>query len=208
MIRISLENIGKRHQHLWTFRGIDYVFEEKSRTAITGFNGSGKSTLLQIISGYQQPSEGEIIYTYNNTNISSDKIYKLLSIGAPYIDLPEELSIEELITFFCPFKQFQQGINAKSFLEISQLSHTRDKSIKQFSSGMKQRLKLAMAILSETPLLLLDEPLSNLDANGVAWYKEMINTYATEKTILVASNNIEDEIYFCSGRININDYKK
>lgn len=208
MIRINLENIGKRHQHLWTFRGIDYVFEEKTRTAIIGFNGSGKSTLLQIISGYQQASEGKITFTHNTTEVASEKLYKQLSIGAPYIDLPEELSIEELITFFSPFKEFQQGINAESFLEISQLKHARNKSIKQFSSGMKQRLKLAMAILSDTPLLLLDEPLSNLDANGVAWYKEMIDTYALQKTTIVASNNIEDEIYFCSGRININDYKK
>jgi ABC-type multidrug transport system ATPase subunit len=208
LIRIELEKIGKRHQHLWTFRGIDYVFEEKTRTAITGFNGSGKSTLLQIISGYQQASEGKITFTHNTTEVATEKLYKLLSIGAPYIDLPEELSIEELITFFAPFKEFQQGINTESFLEISQLKHARNKSIKQFSSGMKQRLKLAMAILSDTPMLLLDEPLSNLDANGVAWYKEMIDTYALQKTTIVASNNIEDEIYFCSGRININDYKK
>jgi ABC-type multidrug transport system ATPase subunit len=184
------------------------VFEEKTRTAITGFNGSGKSTLLQIISGYQQASEGTITYTHNTQEITSDKIFKLLSIGAPYIDLPEELSIEELITYFTPFKSLQQGISSEAFLEISQLAHAKDKSIKQFSSGMKQRLKLALAILSDTPLLLLDEPLSNLDAIGVAWYKQMIDNYASQKTIIVASNNIEDEIYFCSNRVNINDYKK
>ncbi len=208
MIRISLETIGKRHQHLWTFRGIDYVFEEKTRTAITGFNGSGKSTLLQIISGYQQASEGKITYNYNSKEVASEKLFNLLSIGAPYIDLPEELSIAELIYYFTPFKEFQSGISIPAFLEISQLAHAREKSIKQFSSGMKQRLKLAMAILSDAPLLLLDEPLSNLDAIGVVWYKQMIENYASQKTIIVASNNIEDEIYFCRERININNYKK
>jgi ABC-type multidrug transport system ATPase subunit len=207
LISINIDNVGKRHQNQWTFRGLKANFSDQDKIAIVGFNGSGKSTLIQIISGFQNCTEGKILIAENNVNIDDNLRYKYLSIGAPYIDIPEELSITEFIDFFAPIKPLKDEINKKDFAEIAQLDSAKNKAIKFFSSGMKQRVKLAFAILSKAPILLLDEPLSNLDSVGEKWYHDLINEYGNDKLVFVASNNIAAEISFCSHKININDYK-
>ncbi|NBQ48017.1 MAG: ATP-binding cassette domain-containing protein, partial [Sphingobacteriia bacterium] len=85
--------------------------------------------------------------------------------------------------------------------------HARHKFIRQYSSGMKQRLKLALALLADTPLLLLDEPLSNLDRSGAAWYQQMITDYTAKRTVIVCSNAIEEEHFFCERALDVMDYK-
>ena len=207
MISIHIDSVGKRHQNQWIFRGLNFNFSGQNKIAIVGFNGSGKSTLLQIISGFQNCSEGKILIAENNLNIDDNLRYKYLSIGAPYIDIPEELNITEFINFFAPIKPLKDDINTKNFAEIAQLENAKNKAIKFFSSGMKQRVKLAFAILSKSPILLLDEPLSNLDSIGEKWYHDLINQYAKDKMVFVGSNNISAEISFCNQTININDYK-
>lgn len=207
MISINIENVGKRHQNQWIFRGLKANFSGQDKIAIVGFNGSGKSTLVQIISGFQNCTEGKILIAENNNNIDDSFRYSYLSIGAPYIDIPEELNIIEFIDFFAPIKPLRTEIAIEDFAAIAQLDHAKNKAIKNFSSGMKQRVKLAFAILSKSPILLLDEPLSNLDSFGEKWYNDLINQYAKDKLVFVASNNISAEISFCNQTININDYK-
>jgi ABC-type multidrug transport system ATPase subunit len=100
-----------------------------------------------------------------------------------------------------------KDLTTNDVIGLTGLSHAADKFVKQFSSGMKQRLKLSLAILSDTPLLLLDEPVSNLDKAAIQWYKEMIARYTAERTVIVCSNNIEEEHFFCTRQINISDFK-
>jgi ABC-type multidrug transport system ATPase subunit len=207
LIQVSIDKLGKRHQNQWIFREVNFNFSGTDKIAIVGFNGSGKSTLLQIISGFQNCSEGKILITENNINIDDNHRYKYFSIGAPYIDIPEELNVTEFINFFAPIKPLKDEIDSSNFAALAQLENTKNKSIKHFSSGMKQRVKLAFAILSKAPVLLLDEPLSNLDSIGEKWYHDLINQYAKDKLVFVASNNIPAEISFCNQTININDYK-
>jgi ABC-type multidrug transport system ATPase subunit len=207
LISINIDSVGKRHQNQWIFRGLKANFSGQDKIAIVGFNGSGKSTLVQIISGFQNCTEGKIVINENDSNIDDMRRYKYLSIGAPYIDIPEDLNITEFIDFFAPIKPLKDEINKKDFAEIAQLDNAKNKAIKFFSSGMKQRLKLAFAILSKSPILLLDEPLSNLDSIGEKWYQDLIIKYANDKLVFVASNNIAAEISFCNQTININDYK-
>ena len=73
---------------------------------------------------------------------------------------------------------------------------------------MKQRVRLTLAILADCPLLLLDEPVSNLDKAAIEWYKNLINTYALHKTIVVCSNSIKEEHSFCNKELDMADYKQ
>lgn len=207
MIQIQLQSAGKKFQKQWVFRNLQLHINGSDKLAITGLNGSGKSTLLQIISGFQTLTEGTIQFSSDGNDIPIDQWYHYLSYAAPYIDLPEEYNLHELLSFYSSFKPFQNNLSIDHVVDIMQLGSSADKAIKHFSSGMKQRLKLSMALLSDTPVLLLDEPLSNLDKNGHAWYHELIQKYAGHKTILVCSNNIEEEISFCKTKLDIHDFK-
>lgn len=207
MIQIQLQSAGKKFQKQWVFRNLQLHIKGSEKLAITGLNGSGKSTLLQIISGFQSLTEGSIHFSLNENTIPIDQWYHQLTYAAPYIDLPEEYNLQELLSFYSSFKPFQNNLSNEDVIDIMQLGNSSNKAIKHFSSGMKQRLKLSMAILSDTPVLLLDEPLSNLDKNGHAWYHELIQKYAGHKTILVCSNNIEEEIRFCNSKLDIHDFK-
>ncbi|MFM2156983.1 MAG: hypothetical protein RL516_1732 [Bacteroidota bacterium] len=207
-MRITCTDIGKKYQGQWIFSNITFDFVKNSKTAIVGFNGSGKSTLLSILSGYTTPTKGEIKHLNNNGEISKEEIFNHLSIGSPYIEVPEELSPAELIKTFAPFKPFMKGMQDAEILDSLRLSKEAEKPIKYFSSGMKQRLKVGLAILADAPLLLLDEPLSNLDKEGVQWYDNLMQQYINNKTVIIASNNIEDEIKFCNSIIDISHFKK
>ena len=207
-MKIACTDIGKKYQGQWIFSNINFDFVEKSKTAIIGFNGSGKSTLLSILSGYTSPTKGAIKHYIGQSEISKDELFNHLSIGSPYLDVPEELNPFELIKTFSSFKPFIEGLNEIQILERLRLSKEAEKPIKYFSSGMKQRLKIGLAILADVPLLLLDEPLSNLDKEGAKWFDELMQQYVSKKTVIIASNNIEDEIKYCSSLIDISNYKK
>lgn len=208
MIEIELHNLGKRFSREWIFRGVTTSIGKNEKLVITGANGSGKSTLLQIISGYVLPTEGKLKWKLNNGNeINNDSIYKHVSIASPMLELIEEFTAVEIINHQKEFKKFQDNFTANDLLEIALLNQHKNKSIKHFSSGMKQRLKLLLAVTADVPLLLLDEPIINLDKTGVEWYKNLISNYATDKTIIVCSNKIKDEYDYCTKEISIDEYK-
>jgi ABC-type multidrug transport system ATPase subunit len=206
-MRIELKQIGKRFNREWIFRDADFVFEENSKTAVLGPNGSGKSTLLQIISGILSPTKGEVNYLLNNRIITVDEVFQHLTISAPYLELIEELSLQELIDFHFSFKKIDQRLKTKDLLSILMMEQFAGKQIKYFSSGMKQRLKLLLALCSDVPLILLDEPTSNLDAQGIQWYHELIKNYSPGKTLIICSNQ-EHEYNFCEKKLDIRDYKQ
>lgn len=203
-MNIELRKIGKRFNHQWIFKGIDFTFQSGERTVILGGNGSGKSTLLQILCGAVLASEGELLF---NAKKESDDLFRNLSYAAPYLELTEELTWKEMITFHGRMKPYLKNLSVDEVLKISGLEHAANKALKFFSSGMKQRARLTLAILSDTPLLLLDEPLSNLDAHGTEWYSEMINTHGNGRTVVVCSNYFEKEYYFCNNQLDLNKFK-
>jgi ABC-type multidrug transport system ATPase subunit len=208
VIEIELHNLGKRFSREWIFRGVTTSIGKNEKLVITGANGSGKSTLLQIISGYVLPTEGEIKWKLHNGNeINNGSIYKYVSIASPMLELIEEFTAIEIINHQKEFKKFQGNFTANDLLEIALLNQHKNKTIKHFSSGMKQRLKLLLAVIADVPLLLLDEPVINLDKIGVEWYKNLVSNYAKEKTIIVCSNKIKDEYDYCTREISIDEYK-
>lgn len=202
-MQISLQQASKRFNKEWIFRNLDYTFELGQHYALIGNNGSGKSTLLQIIAGYSTLTKGNIDWSGQDHTT----IFQQISFAAPYLELVEEFTAMEQFDFHATFKSLQPSISVNDIIERIGLKNSAHKQIRYFSSGMKQRLKLALAILSDTPLLLLDEPCSNLDKEGYALYAELIQQFAQQKLIIVGSNDPQ-EYAFCQQQVNLMDYKK
>jgi ABC-type multidrug transport system ATPase subunit len=202
-VNIQLSNAGKKYGAHWIFRNFSNQFSKGKKQVILGPNGSGKSTLLKIVSGGAMLSEGTIEYSINNKKIKTEDVFQYVSIAAPWLDIPEEYTLEEVLTFHTQFKRFVKGISVKDAIKIIDLEHTKEKDYRNFSSGMKQRVKLGLAILTDAPLLLLDEPVTALDAKSIQWYKDMINEYAKDRTILVFSNHREEEYAFCDTKVQL-----
>ncbi|WP_276134145.1 ABC transporter ATP-binding protein [Polluticoccus soli] len=205
-MKISLEHISKRFQRHWIFKEVSHEFAAPGAYAILGPNGSGKSTLLRIIAGMQAASKGKIQHLNNGKVLEQNKLFEYVSFCAPGMDIVEELTLTEFLDFHFSFKKALNNLSVKEIIEITGLKQAADKPIGDYSSGMKQRVKLAQAIFADTPLLLLDEPCSNLDQQGVDQYRSWIETYAQNRLVIVASNDVR-EYYFCKEHISIEDYK-
>jgi len=206
-MKIVLENIGKRYNYEWIFRGINHTFYQNKHTVIRGANGSGKSTLLQVILGSTVSSEGALKYTFNNKEKNVEESLGLFSIAAPYLELIEEFTLREMLQFHEKLTPFRTGLQINEVIEKLYLKEAENKSIKYFSSGMKQRVKLGIALFSETPFVLLDEPTSNLDAKAINWYKKLVEDHKQDRIIIVCSNDQKEEYCFCEKRLNLSDYK-
>lgn len=202
MTAITLTGAGKRFNKDWIFKQLDFQFELGKHYALVGNNGSGKSTLLQIIAGYSSLSKGTITWGSFDTH----SIFQQISMAAPYLELVEEFTTIEQFEFHTKFKKINSDLNYAQIIELIGLKNATDKQIRYFSSGMKQRLKLALAIFSDVPILLLDEPCSNLDKEGYELYHHLIHNYALHKLIIVGSNDPQ-EYSFCKEQINLMDYK-
>ncbi len=207
-MKIQLEHIGKKFNTEWIFRDLSFVFEENSASAILGRNGSGKSTLLQVVAGNLHPTEGRVTYINKGVRISGDDIFHHLSLVAPYMELIEDFTLKEMLGFHFSFKQYLPGHDIGSVTELLEFPSMKHKHIRQFSSGMKQRVKLVLAILSDVPMILLDEPTMNLDKPGISWYLDLIGKFALNRTIIVCSNLHQTESAFASKSLQIEDFKK
>jgi ABC-type multidrug transport system ATPase subunit len=206
-MKITIQNIGRRFNRDWIFRNIDYTFTSGETYAILGPNGSGKSTLLQVLNGSLAPSAGNISYLLDNKPVEAEAIFKELSLAAPYLELIEEFTLDEMTDFHFKFKPYRQGMDKEALVRLLNMEDARHKLIRYFSSGMKQRLKLALAFCSDTPMLMLDEPTSNLDAQGVNWYLSLVEQFAADRLTIICSNQ-QYEYGFCRHHLNISDYKK
>lgn len=205
---IRLDKIGKRFNQEWIFNNVNLQINSGDKIAILGYNGSGKSTLLQIICGFVAPSQGTVLYEKDGNVLNIEDIFKHISFASPYLELIEDFSLDEMFDLYFSMKPLQKNLSLKEFISISSLEKIENKPIQFFSSGMKQRLKLTFALLSDVEFIFLDEPLSNLDSQGVLWYQELFKNYAMNKTVLICSNNIKEEISFCSRELSILDFKK
>ena len=206
-MNIQLENIGRRFNKEWIFKNIDFTFSNNNAYAILGSNGSGKSTFLQLLSGYLIPSEGQLHYKFQNQTIKQEQYYKHFSFCSPFLELYDEMTINEAFQFQAGLKPFQKGISITEFNQLLQLENTKDKAIKNFSSGMKQRVKLALAVLCDTPVLFLDEPCTNLDADAIQWYQTLVKDFKNDRLIFVSSNNQKEELFICNQEFRIEHYK-
>ncbi len=201
------KELGKRYGLSWIFKGFDFEFQSGNYYAITGPNGSGKSTLLQVLAGNVLPSRGTIEYQSDHQITPDYKIFREVSICTPYLELIEEFSLKEMLDFHFAFKSLQQGVSKEAIPEILLLEKDKNKYLKHYSSGMKQRAKLGLAILSDTPLLFLDEPGSNLDEKSFQWYQDLLQKYSKNRTVFIASNQKEEYQGLVKSIIDITQFK-
>lgn len=207
-MKIQLSDIGKKFNNEWIFRNVSFTFEERSTTAILGRNGSGKSTLLQVIAGNLHPTSGKVTYTNDGHSITDENIFRYISLVAPYMELIEDFTLQEMLEFHFSFKPMLPGQTIQSITGILGFQVGKHKEIRQFSSGMKQRVKLVTAIMSDVPLLLLDEPTMNLDQTGIAWYHDLVAAHTRSRTVIICSNLHQTEAGFAGKSLQVEDYKR
>lgn len=203
-MQITLNNVGKRFNREWIFRHFSYQFSDTRKYAVTGSNGSGKSTLLQVVAGSLSHNEGTIDFSLRQNRLENENHFQHIAIAAPYLELIEEMTAGEFLIFHRQFKPL--ALPDAEILEIIGLKKAVNKQIRYYSSGMKQRLKLAQAFFCNAPVLLLDEPTTNLDVEGIALYQRLIRDYTAHKLVIISSNDLQ-EYNFCDVVIAIGDYK-
>lgn len=184
---LTVVNLGKRYEADWVIRNLNLKLTGPGIYAIKGPNGSGKSTLLKLLSGLIRPSKGEISFSIKNTQIEESELFQHISITAPYMELIEELKLDEFLRFHCKFKE----ITVRNFKERTLLLKQGEKYIKDFSSGMKQRVKLGLSFYSNTEFIFIDEGITNLDEQGVNWYHEEISSIKDKIVILFSNQEAE-----------------
>jgi ABC-type multidrug transport system ATPase subunit len=205
-LKIITQNLGKKFRNEWVFRNLNYEFQSGESYTFIGANGSGKSTLLQVLSGFMPHSEGLINYHENQKVLEIDNFYKHLVISAPYLELIEDFTLTEIIEFHIKFKPFKNNLSLNEFIDFIELPKAKNKEVKFFSSGMKQRVKLGLAFWSDCEILMLDEPTSNLDAEATDWYLRNVKEYSKNRLLMICSNQ-PSEYHFCRNILNIQDYK-
>lgn len=185
---ISVEQLGKKFSREWIFRNLNYSFHSGEVYAITGPNGSGKSTLMQILWGQMPASTGVVKYKISGVEISHEDVYKHVAVATPYLDLIEEFTLEEQLHFHFHLKKCRDAMSVADIIERMYLTPARHKQLSNFSSGMKQRVKLGLAFYSAADVVFLDEPGTNLDNTAFNWYKQELESLPKDCLIFVASN--------------------
>ena len=201
-MRVKLNKVGKRFNKEWILRNLSLDIPSQSSLSITGANGSGKSTLIKLISAYMEPTSGNIQYFENKKTYPIESIPQSIGLAAPYVDLIEEFSLREHVEFHFKFRS--TPFSLEEIIARTNFQFSIDKKVQDFSSGMKQRLKLALAIFAKNKLLILDEPTSNLDQEGIEWYRDQILQKIGTCTIIVASNQ-RHEYDFISKNIDLDN---
>lgn len=203
---ITLDNAGKKFSREWIFRGLNYTFKPGNPVAVTGPNGSGKSTLIKSIAGTIPLNEGSVSYELNGKRIPEESWYQLTGISAPYLELIEEFTLSESIDFHVRFRPFTEGINPAEFIMRLGLEKHTGKYIRDFSSGMKQKLKLGFAFFTRNEVLILDEPTANIDRKGYEWYMEEVQNLISSRIVIISSNEPR-EYTFCTEQLSVTDFK-
>jgi ABC-type multidrug transport system ATPase subunit len=200
-MEILATNLSKKFRQEFVIRDFSHQFKAGNSYAITGPNGSGKSTLLQLIAQFTLPNSGKI----EMTGIDPELVYTQITYAAPYVELIEEYTLTEHLAILVKNNYLPSSIEIDTFEEFIDLQPGRFKLIKNYSSGMRQKLKLGFALLSERPVLLLDEPTTNFDEQAKQWFFNRLNDQR-HKLIIIASNELR-EIEFCSEKIAIVEFK-
>ncbi len=206
-MRLEAQHISKKFNSVWIFKNISFTAVKNDIIGITGSNGSGKSTLLQILAGYMTPDRGNLTLFIDEKKTEQDDYYKYISMSSPFLELVEDFTLQEQMDFYFKFKPLYSDSSVDELLQTANIHNHTHKQVKNFSSGMKQRVKLLLAFASATPVLFLDEPCTNLDGSGIEWYKMMFQKFSSGRIIIVSSNNQSDELFRCNKFLSVDDFK-
>ncbi|MGI4872920.1 MAG: ABC transporter ATP-binding protein [Janthinobacterium lividum] len=206
-MRLIAHDLGRRYGRQWVFRHLGHDFRPGTATAVLGPNGAGKSTLLSILAGQLLPTEGQVRYEHAGRPLPVAEVPRQLAYCAPYLELPEDFTLLELLAFHTRLKPLQAGLTPAALVDIMYLHKARHQLVREFSSGMKQRLKLGLALYAAAPLLLLDEPTTNLDVTGAAWYLEHVARVRDANRVVIVSSNVPAEYGYCDEQVLITDFQ-
>jgi ABC-type multidrug transport system ATPase subunit len=200
-MEILVQNLSKKFRQEFVIQSFSYTFLTGKSYAITGPNGSGKSTLLQLIAQFTLPTKGSV----EMVGIEAELAYSQITYAAPYVELIEEYTLTEHLDILIKNNYLPSSITLEILEKFIDLQPGRFKLIKNYSSGMRQKIKLGFALLSERPVLLLDEPTTNFDEQAKNWFFDRLEQQRN-KLIIIASNEAR-EIEFCKEKIAIQDFK-
>ncbi len=206
-LTLEVNQLSKRYNREWIFKNLNHTFESGKTYAITGPNGSGKSTLMQVLWGQLPQSSGTISYSVSGKNISVEEIFSQVAVAAPYIELIEELTLEEQLSFHFKLRKPREGFSIESMLSKLYMIDSKDKQIANFSSGMKQRVKLGLAFFTEAKMIFLDEPGTNLDETAFTWYLENLKNPVLSNALVLIASNQKNEYPASAEIISLASYK-
>lgn len=206
-LTITVNQLAKRYNREWIFKNITQTFQSGKTYAITGPNGSGKSTLMQVLWGQLPQSSGTISYTVNDKIVPMEEVFNHVAVATPYMDLIEEFTLQEQLEFHFKLRKPRTGYSIDSMIDKLYLSDSRDKQIINFSSGMKQRVKLGLAFYTMAKVIFLDEPGTNLDETAFNWYSENLKNVMLDGSMIFIASNQKNEYPADAEIISISSYK-
>lgn len=201
-INLQAENLTKKFGRKTIFENISFQLAGGTSTAITGRNGSGKSTLIKIIANLLSETSGKLTLTINNEEIRKEDLYRYIGFVSPYLNLYDEFSGYENLKIISDIRGLGHE-NIETSLKRVGLYERRNDLLKIYSSGMKQRLKLAFAVMHDPQILLLDEPTTNLDSDGVGIVDGIANEHKKNGILIIATNDAHERT-LCVNEINLN----
>ncbi|MBK8984112.1 MAG: ABC transporter ATP-binding protein [Ignavibacteria bacterium] len=208
-IEIVCDNLSKIYSGKVIFKNLSLKLTTGNSISILGKNGSGKSTLIKILSGIISANKGSITVSEDNIPVPANLCYSRIGLISPYLNLYDELTASENLRFFCGLRNnSNDGMEEKIefYLNRVKLFDKRNETVKNYSSGMKQKLKLIFAVINQPRILYMDEPSTNLDTEGIDIVYETAEKHKKNGILIVATNDKED-IKLCESSLNIEDYK-
>lgn len=208
MNKLEARQLEKRFGRRLLFSSLGFTLEGGGSLAITGANGSGKSTLLRIIAGVLTPSFGQVDLYINGTKLSSESHRLAVGLVAPYMNVYDGFTPRENLQFIARARRLPgKETSIDEVLQLVALDRRADDPVATFSSGLKQRVKFAVALLVNPALLLLDEPRVNLDAAGLEMVKRITRRQRERGHLLVVATNDEREAEEHDELLQIEDYR-
>ncbi len=202
-MQLIAESITKYFNEHIIFKDIHFAAASGSCLAVLGPNGSGKTTLMRIVSKLLAPTAGTVTFNENGQVLTDTEIRYRIGFLGPYLELYQDLTATENLSFFAKIRgltDYQPAMNR--LLDQFGLKGREEDPVRAYSSGMKQRLKYVFALLHQPDVLFVDEPRSNLDAEGIARVYDLFSEFKKERLLILATNDSED-LQFADERIEI-----
>lgn len=207
MISLHVHQLSKKFGQNLVWQNLSFRHEE-GVLGIEGPNGSGKSTLLQCLAGLLAPSSGRITWQNNGQQLEINAVKQNIGYAAPYISLYRELSIIENLDFLSKLRKTETDQQyQKLLLKRVELNRVSDRPYGNLSTGQQQRARLAAALFTNPPILLLDEPGSNLDEQGRTLIADIVARAKNDKKLVILASNNKNELDLCDRTFSVHKEK-